>query len=155
MTLICLSFPGSWKPRGPLSRGVTLGMSFCCCLTGCSVLLNARSSFRVASDFQEFLQRFDEVLVQSSKLGQMLWLRAFWSSPSFKEARDFQVEQRERERERLGVSFRLEISAPPTRCSSNEIGLEGRRSAYTRLLPVHPLSAYLHCHMKKISFNTF
>ncbi len=47
-------------------RDVTLGMSFCCCLVGCSVSFDARSSFRVASDFQEFLQRFDERLVQSS-----------------------------------------------------------------------------------------
>ncbi len=54
--------------------------------------------FRVASDFQEFLQRFDEVLVQSSKLGQVLWLRAFVGvAPSFKETRDFRAEQRESE----------------------------------------------------------
>ncbi len=91
-------FPDVGNPACRCRVTSLLGMSFCCCLTGCSVLLNARSSFRVASDFQEFLQRFDEVLVQSSKLGQMLWLRAFWSSPSFKEARDFQTEQRERER---------------------------------------------------------
>ncbi len=44
-------------------RDVTLGMS---CWFGCSVLFDARTSFRVASGFQEFLQRFDEMLVQCS-----------------------------------------------------------------------------------------
>ncbi len=36
---------------------------------------------------------------------------AFWSSPSFKEARDFRAEQREREQ--LGVSFRRRIRSLP------------------------------------------
>ncbi len=36
----------------------------------------------------------------------MLWLQAFRSSPSFKEARDFKAEQRERERESGDPLFR-------------------------------------------------
>ncbi len=57
------------------------------------------------------------------------------AAPSFNEARfSSRAEQRE-QRAQLGVSFRPEISVPPTRCSSNEIGLEGRSSAYTAHFP--------------------
>ncbi len=56
------------------------------------------------------------------KLGQMLRLRARWSSSKFQEACDFK--QFSRESERAGSQyFRPEISVPPTRCSSNEIVL--------------------------------
>ncbi len=57
-------------------------------------LFDTRSSFRVASGFRGFLQRFDCV-GSMFKLGQML--KAASSSgaaPSFKETRDFQAEQR-------------------------------------------------------------
>ncbi len=51
---------------------------------------------------------------------------SFGVAPSFKEAR-FSSRA-----ERAGSQyFRLEISVPPTRWSSNEIVLEGRSSAYT------------------------
>ncbi len=59
----------------------------------------------------------------------------FGVAPSFKEARFSSREQRESREQQLGVSFRPEISVPPTRCSSNEIGLEGRSSAYTAHFP--------------------
>ncbi len=56
---------------------------------------------------------------------------SFWSSSKFQEARISSSREREQE---LGVSFRPEISVPPTRCSSNERVPVGRSSAYTRLL---------------------
>ncbi len=55
----------------------------------------------------------------------------FGAAPSFNEARF----SNRAERAELGVSFRPEISVPPTRCSSNEIGLEGRSSAYMAHFP--------------------
>ncbi len=56
---------------------------------------------------------------------------SFGVAPSFKETRDF-----EQRAERAGSQyFRPEISVPPTRCSSNEMVLEGRSSAYTAHFP--------------------
>ncbi len=76
-------------------RDVTLGMSFCCWLWAVMTLL---SSFRVASDFQGFLQRFDCV-GSMFKLGlDVKAASSFGVDPSFKESRDSSREQRERER---------------------------------------------------------
>ncbi len=62
---------------------------------------------------------------------------SFGVAPSFKETRDFEQRAERAERaERAGSQyFRPEISVPPTRCSSNEIVLEGRSSTYTAHFP--------------------
>ncbi len=67
---------------------------------------------------------------------------SFGVAPSFKEARfSSRAESREQQ---LGVSFRPEISVPPTRCSSNEIGLEGRSPAPQGFfLCIHYLPIYV------------
>ncbi len=69
----------------------------------CSVLFDTQSSFRVASDFQGFLQRFDCV-GSMFKLGQMLKaVRSSGVAPSFKEARISSRAQRASKQ--LGVSI--------------------------------------------------
>ncbi len=68
---------------------------------GCDELL---SSFRVASDFQVFLQRCDCV-GSMFKLGlDVKAASSFGVAPSFKEARDFE-QSAERESKQLGVSI--------------------------------------------------
>ncbi len=102
---------GLRESRVSSSRDVTLGMPFWLFGSGCCLTL--LSSFRVASDFQGFLQRFDKCWLSLDKCWFNVQTRpdvkarsSFGAAPSFKKRAIFKLSSRERERERGGPFFR-------------------------------------------------
>ncbi len=113
------------------SRDVTLGDAPLLVWLVALGLFDAWSSFCVASDFQEFLQRFDEVLAQCSRLGQMLWLGAASRSAIFKQSRE--------QGQRAGIRFLKGLTSEAFRSTPrgfHQPGCpSGRRSTYTAHFP--------------------